>query len=75
MGRISTKEWCRSRGIDHVAARKIISQLKTQYVKIAQTLRGEPVPDLVLELELVQLVHDVQQGRFPVKSYHHRAQE
>ena len=72
---ITNSEWYRSRGIDPSAAKRIVAQLKTQYMSIRKAIKGEPTPGLLLELELVQMIHDVQQGRFPLKGPYNRTQE
>lgn len=60
------KEWYASRGISYRDAERIAGQLSSQYLFIGKALNGEPVAGGLLETELVQLVLDVQRGRFPI---------
>ena len=63
---LERREWLKSRDIEPKFADKIVNQLVNQYIYIRKALRGEPTPIVLLERELIQLVVDVQRGRFPV---------
>lgn len=67
MSELTLKEWCESRGFLWRDCQKISTQLQSQYVWINKALKGVPVPTQFLEQELLQLVHDVQNDRFPVR--------
>lgn len=68
MAEMTTKEWCLSRDIPWKEAIRITSQIKAHYCDLGKYLNGRPVAIELVERELIQLVRDVQVGRFPVKS-------
>jgi len=58
--------WLKTNGIEYKWAMTVVSQLKKEYPYLANVLKGRRSNRA--ELDLVLLVHHVQQGRFPVKS-------
>jgi hypothetical protein len=72
MDQFDRKEWYTSRGISIREADRVSGQLRGQYLYIGKAMRGEPVPTMLLETELVQLVSDVKRGRFPLSHAAHR---
>jgi hypothetical protein len=58
--------WLKTCGIDYKWAQTVASQLKKEYPYLASVLKDRRSNRA--ELDLVLLVHHVQEGRFPVKS-------
>ena len=72
MQTIDRKEWYASRDIPYREADKIAHQLESHYLYLGKALRGELIPSLLLETELVQLVFDIKRGRFPISQTSNR---
>jgi len=58
--------WLKTNGIEYKWAQKLAGQLKKEYPYLAGVLKDHHSNRA--ELDLVLLVHHVQEGRFPVKS-------
>jgi hypothetical protein len=70
---VSRKEWCKSNDVEFKDVQKVCTQLRTQYIYIRKALRGEPVPTELLERDLILLVRDSKDGRFPTSHSPHPA--
>ena len=57
--------WLKTNGIGYDWARATLSQVKREYPYLAKALKGRRSNRV--ELDLVLLVHHIQEGRFPVK--------
>jgi hypothetical protein len=60
---VDPKAWLGSRGIPFMEAQKLAKQIKQHYPRLIEALKAHK--DVRGELELVELVHHVQCGRFP----------
>lgn len=57
------REWLESRGIKFRDAEKLANQVKATYPFLHRAVKEQGSPRA--DLEIIQLVHDVRNGRFP----------
>jgi hypothetical protein len=68
---LDQETWLRSRDIPEKEADRILSQLENQFIYIRRSMRGEIVPSILLERELIELVIMTRRGQFPVSQQTH----